>query len=379
MQSPLRYALCLAALLLASVSPYSLAQFGDMAPGGEAPAQAGEKEKFGFGKTPGYLIMPIPIANPTIGTGLAATALFNYKHNYDDTESPTSSTGLFGMYTNTDSWMAGAFQRSYLAEDQYRVSAFIGYMSLNLEFFGIGDDSPLANNPIDYNVSGVFTRPRFLTEIFDTQWYLGAQWIYADLSSEIKGGVADVPLPPLETSEKLSALGFVSQYDSRDSIWAAHKGNYFELAYNRYDERWGSDRDYNLVTTFYNHYFTLADPLVLGIRAKGDFSNGDVPYYALPSLDLRGFPSTRYRDNNALSVQGELRWQFKPRWGAVFFGGVGKVYDEWSNFTSANNIPAGGAGIRWLAAKKEGINLALDVAKGAGTDIVWYFRIGEEF
>lgn len=347
--------------------------------GGASSAPGGEKEKFGFGKTPGYLIMPVPVSNPTFGTGLGALSLFNYKHNYEDTESPTSSTGLFGIYTNTESWMVGAFQRSYLAEDQYRVSAFVGYMNFNLKFFGIGDDSQLANNPVEYNVNGLVARPRFLTEILDSQWYIGGQWIYADLGTEFKGGVIGVPLPPTESSEKLSALGAVSQYDSRDNIWAATRGSYFEISYDRYDDNWGSEADFSMVSTFYNKYFKLAEPLVLGIRAKGDFSNGDVPFYMLPSLDLRGFASTRYRDKNALSLQGEFRWQFKPRWSSVFFGGVGKVYDEWSNLTSANAIPTGGAGIRWMAAKKERINLSLDVAKGSGTDVVWYFRIGEAF
>lgn len=130
---------------------------------------------------------------------------------------------------------------------------------------------------------------------------------------------------------------------------------------------------------FYTGKGAVLSTLVLGMRASGDFSSGDVPFYALPSLDMRGFASTRYRDNNAVSAEAELRWQFLPSWGAVVFGGMGKVFEDPGGFGSAKSVPAGGMGIRWLAAKKEGINLSIDVATGAGTGTVWYFRIGEAF
>ena len=45
--------------------------------------------------------IPIPIANPTIGAGLAAALL--YLHPKKKPHSPTTTTGVFGMYTDSQS------------------------------------------------------------------------------------------------------------------------------------------------------------------------------------------------------------------------------------------------------------------------------------
>lgn len=343
-----------------------------------------EDRKFGWGKTPGFLVMPIPIANPTIGAGLGVMTMFNYKHDYEDKESPTSSTGLFGAYTNTDSWMAGVFQRSFLFEDKVRITGFAGYANLNLKFYGFGDDPQLGNDPIKYTVKGTFFRPRALFELGDSQWYMGGQWTYMNLSADFRDVLGF--LPPVigdrinqSIDDRMSALGLVTQYDSRDSIWSARAGNYFEVAIDRYDDAIGSDRDYTQTKTFYNHYWTLTEPLVLAMRAEGTFAHGDIPFYALPSLSIRGFDSGRYRDKNAISLEGELRWTFAPRWGMVFFAGAGKVAETLGDLKDGRVIPGGGIGFRWLAAEEEGINLSIDVATSPDTKPVWYFRIGEQF
>lgn len=381
-----------AALALSSAGAYPQAESGrpESAPEAtkEQPQESAasaqpEKEKFGFGKTPGYLVMPIPIANPTIGAGLGLVGLFNYKHDEQDTVSPTSSTGLFTVYTNTDSWMAGVFQRSFINEDTLRFTGFAGYARMNLNLYGVGDDPQLGNDPVKYSVKGAFLRPRMMARVSGSNWFLGGQWTYMRLTTTFKDSLEDL-LPigiPLEQKyqETLSAVGVVTQYDTRDSIWQAKSGNYFELSYNRYDDIVGSDRNYGQWGTFYNHYFTLAKPLVLAVRAEGTFAQGDIPFYALPTLNLRGFDGSRYRDNNVISLQGEFRWQFSRRWGASFFAGAGKVAEKLSGFDSGRIIPAGGVGVRWLAAEKEGINLSVDVAKGPDSGAVWYFRIGEQF
>ena len=50
------------------------------------------------GKTD-FVIMPIPISNPTVGTGLGAISMFLYKAGE---KAPTSSTAFGGFYTNND-------------------------------------------------------------------------------------------------------------------------------------------------------------------------------------------------------------------------------------------------------------------------------------
>jgi hypothetical protein len=47
-----------------------------------------------------YVIMPIPISNPTVGTGLGLVSMIPYQAGEN---APTSSTTLGGFYTSNES------------------------------------------------------------------------------------------------------------------------------------------------------------------------------------------------------------------------------------------------------------------------------------
>ena len=64
-------------------------------PGGEVAAV---EDEFG------WVAMPIPVKNPTVGTGLAAVGMLTY--SLDD-GSPASSTAVFGGRTDNGSWKRG--------------------------------------------------------------------------------------------------------------------------------------------------------------------------------------------------------------------------------------------------------------------------------
>ena len=96
-----------------------------------------------------FVPVPIPISNPTIGSGLAAALLYLHSKDHSDPKQPTSTTGLLGMVTNTDSWAVGAFHDGFYLQDKARLRAAAGYGEFNLKFYGIGNID-LGNNPIKY-------------------------------------------------------------------------------------------------------------------------------------------------------------------------------------------------------------------------------------
>ena len=79
------------------------------------------------------------------------------------------------------------------------------------------------------------------------------------------------------------------------------------------------------------------------------------------------------------ATQAELRVQFAPRWGGVVFAGVGQVAPGFSDMNSDNLLPAGGFGIRWMAAPENKVNIRADLAWGKGGDALFYLSIGEAF
>ncbi len=60
-----------------------------------------------------FVAVPIPISNPTVGTGLQAALL--YLHPKKDTQPQNSTSGIVGMYTDSNSWLAGIFHDGYWA------------------------------------------------------------------------------------------------------------------------------------------------------------------------------------------------------------------------------------------------------------------------
>jgi hypothetical protein len=66
---------------------------------------------------------------------------------------------------------------------------------------------------------------------------------------------------------------------------------------------------------------------------------------------------------NAL-VETEQRWNVFSRWSAVFFTGVGKAFDNYSDFGSSIWAYSYGTGFRYLLARKFGLYMGADIARG---------------
>jgi len=93
---------------------------------------------------------------------------------------------------------------------------------------------------------------------------------------------------------------------------------------------------------------------------------GDVPFYALPFIELRGVPAFRYVADNTVVGEVEIRWDFVERWSAVFFGGVGAAVGE--GRLSGQTLPwNAGLGFRYLLVKDTQFRVGIDVARGPET------------
>ena len=55
--------------------------------------------------------VPIPVANPTLGTGIQAVLMYLHPKKAEDI--PNTTSGIAAMYTSTDSWFVGAFSKYY--------------------------------------------------------------------------------------------------------------------------------------------------------------------------------------------------------------------------------------------------------------------------
>lgn len=329
----------------------------------------------------GFVVLPIPRADPTLGAGLAVGGVLFYRAM--GSERPWI-TGAGGMWTENGSSAYGLFQKAYLLEDRLRVSAALASYDLNLDFFGIGSDAGNrgVSVPIEYEGNALFVKG--LYEV-GPKLYAGPLLRYASMQTRIKASQlpdVGVTLSDIELDIVTSGLGVSMEYDTRDSELNPGRGSFVTATavYPRKD--FGGDFDYGSLQLAWNRYAPMAPGKVLALRASSCSVTGRPPVFDLCTLgfgaDLRGYVGGQYRDRAMFATQAELRWHIHGRWGAVAFGGVGAVAPSWGEFGDSDALPSAGVGVRFVASKAHNVNVALDWARGR-EDSAFYLRIGEAF
>jgi hypothetical protein len=123
------------------------------------------------------------------------------------------------------------------------------------------------------------------------------------------------------------------------------------------------------------YFQPFASSLYLGLRASAKYSSDGTPFYLRPYVSLRGVQALQFQGEQAAELEAELRWQLRPRYSVVGFGGAGGARSSIGAEERSENVTAGGAGFRYLIARSHGMHMGLDVAVGPD-DPVFYVVFG---
>jgi hemolysin activation/secretion protein len=341
--------------------------------GQRSSAVSEKKEKSG--------IAGIPLINYNRTQGIVVGALISnyYKLNKKDTISPSSNTGIFGMYTEQKSYAILGYTRLYFAEDRWRITAAAGTMDINFQFY-LEDPTASTGNFYDYTTKANLVVLQLQRNIFN-RIYLGPT------SSFIKSTTTfGFPGASGEDSVNLSSLnnvGYIISNDTRDHVQNPVRGMFLNFK-NQFYRSWvGSDYEFVRYIITYNQFFKLTendDTKVLALRSTLNIATGDVPFEGQTVVggdDIRGYSQGRYRNDQVYTLQTEFRWNFYKRWGMVAFAGVASAVKKFSDVTD-EILPGAGAGLRWKMLPSEKVNIGIDGAIGKD-DYSITFRIGESF
>jgi hypothetical protein len=359
-------------LLLAATSGFA-SEIGD-----EIQGTLQDEEEAGsvFKKDWRFVPVPIPISDPTIGTGLAVAGLYLHPKKEGSSDTQTTLSGIVGLYTNTDSWMGAAFHSGSYGGDRYRVGGGLAYGEFNLKFYGIGNDSPIRDNPISYEAKTTAFLPRVLFRLPFDNWFFGPRYLFLKIDNTFDLSDILPPLPEIRIPTQTSGLGLVTVYDSRDSNLWPSEGSWFDLTVTSYGEYLGGDFDYEKYAVKWVQYFPLTASVTLAYRLDGQFIGGDAPFYDLSTLNLRGFAGGRYVDDHAVTAQLQGSWNFYRRWIGLLFGGGGRIAEEFGDLGSATTRWAGGAGIRYMVNQEQKLAVGFDITYG-DHQIEFYVQIGD--
>lgn len=319
------------------------------------------------------VVVPIPISDPTLGTGLVLGGAYFYSQTEKQKAAqPASLTGAVGIYTHNDSYAYGVFQQNYWGGDTWRFNGGAGHLDFKLRLL----DPENNDDKIDWSLRGNFLQVA-LSRRIHSDWYLGVMSRYVKISQGFDIDIDEIDFDVMAGLTS-AGIGATLEFDSRDVPTNAFKGRRFEISALLNGEITGGDNRYQSYDARYRSYHQLADPLILAWEIRGCKRTAEVPLWDACRVNLRGFAATDYLSKSSLSGQVEARWQFWKKLGMVGFAGYGFSETNYSDAGGNERIPSYGVGLRYMVLGSKRINMRLDYARSIDSD-AWYLAISEAF
>jgi hypothetical protein len=321
-----------------------------------------------------FVIVPIPMSNPTLGTGLVVGGAYFYPQTEAEKKvQPASLTGAAGIYTNNKSYAVGIGQQNYWDKDNWRFTGVLGAANFRLK---LRDPLPDNDSSLNWRVQGVFTQASLSRRVFD-KWYLGGQLRYLDVSQDIEVVLND---PQYLLGSEIDSVGggMTLERDTRDVPTNAYSGSRFTVKAMANRATGDEKSRYQSYEARYRYYYQTRLPVVLAADISGCMRSGQTPLWDTCRLSLRGFPVTDYLGKTSTYGQVEARWRTYKKFGLVAFAGYGYVGKSFGDALQDERVPSYGVGARYMLLKSKRINLRLDLARSDNSDAV-YVGVGEAF
>lgn len=326
-------------------------------------------------ETGDFVAVPIPMSNPTIGTGLIlGGAYFWPQTEQEKSAQPASLTAAAALYTNNDSMGLAVVQQNYWNRDRWRFTGALGATDLRLSLLAPGEASVVPG--IDWRVEGTFVLANISRRVMGN-WYLGVfgRSVNATQSVEFSGPIdGGFEIGPVRST----GIGASLEYDSRDMPINTYSGQSLKVSALFNDKRFGSKKNYQSYNAAFRSYHTLTDSWILGWELRGCRREGSVPLWDACMINLRGFSVTDHIGKGSASGQVEARWRMNQHWGLVGFGGAGYITSTFNDYREQELVPSYGVGIRYMVLATKRINLRVDYGRSGDSDAL-YLSVGEAF
>jgi hypothetical protein len=327
----------------------------------------------------GFLPIVIPFNEPAIGFGLVVgLAYFHPDKSADaaprpgDRKVPPSTTFGGGVYAQNGTWAVAGGHQGVWMDGSIRYLGALTYASARLDFYGTGGSDPATGqDKIPFDIEGWGTNQTVMVRLGDSNFFLGGKYGYlaADVAFETAPG------QPLDGDSKLGGLSALLNYDTRDNSFTPNRGSYVKTGFSRFSENLGGDFNYNAFDLAAFHWWLIKNRLSFGGRFEFHHAGDGAPFYALPWVNLRGIAAFRYLGNYTVTVEIEPRWKIDRRWSVLGFLGAGRAATSFDRLDEVEKVRSYGAGFRYLIARKLGLAVGADIARGS-EETVLYLAFG---
>lgn len=322
--------------------------------------------------TRGSSFLPLPAIGYAQETGIeiGGAGLYSFYTDRNDTLMRTSR--ITGMITFTTKKQSNFALKSdiWTPGNKFHVTSEIRYRNFPFNFYGIGNSTlELNEDPITQKL---FKLNAGLEKKLGKSIYTGMSMAYESYRFEDKvtGGIySNNPGIRDKDGGQVFFIGITQIFDNRNTNTYTTKGSFLKFNYSYAPDFFGGDHfSGSLLKLDLRNFHSLSKKTTLGLNAHYQtISGGNTPFYLLPQLGsdemMRAYYAGRFRDQNLLALQGELRLRLNPRFGLVGFAAAGNVYSG-GNFKLIQLKPSVGGGFRYFYDIERGLSVRMDYAIG---------------
>jgi surface antigen Omp85-like protein len=325
-------------------------------------------------------LLPIisPITEPAVGYGAAAALVYFIPKKPSETKKfqmPDIATG-FGGYTQNSTWFAGVAYMGFWNNDKVRYRGILGYGDIKLSYYGTGEN-PI-KEPVDFNLNISIFLQQAITRIGSSNFFIGGKYIFTQTNVVAFEEINIPGVNPLDKELTSSGVEFITEFENYNNILSPSKGVRLHLSYDQNLELIGSDRNYGRLTFYSYTYLPVNEKWVPAFRVESQLATGEVPFYALPFVSLRGVPAIRYQGELTFVAETEHSLSLSPRWSLVGFAGLGTAFNNVEELVPGDLAWNAGGGFRYLIARMLGLKMGLDIARGP-EDTAFYIVFGSSW
>lgn len=280
---------------------------------------------------------------------------------------------VIGKKSNTQSYLSYTLNKQFSFENDYQLwlnnskiylNGGIDYIKFPELYFGLGNNTKISDQVL-VSFELLKIQDKNLIQI-KNNLYVGVYHQYQRLFNQsinlINKPMSDNIMG--ENGYVVNGVGPILIIDKRDNPLNPAKGSYFETSYQLFSKRIGSQFNFNSFVFDLRKYHTFNKKIVWNANVFAHFHEGNIPYRMLSAIGggrfLRGYYHGRFRDNNVLIMQHEIRMPVYKMFGLALFSGIGSVANKLNDFKSNTIHFNYGVGLRIKINKKENTNVRID-------------------
>lgn len=317
--------------------------------------------------------MPIPVFGYAQETGFefGLGSIYSFYIDKADTNNRSSNFYSVASYSTKKTYNFTLRGDAWTRKNKLHFIGEMRFKNMPFNFYGIGNNTSHINEDklVQRMVKMQFDAEKALLKHIYTGISLGFEnYAFRD---QQPGGIYSTSNTLYDKDGgSVIFIGLSQSYDTRNSNNYPTKGFFGRISYQYAPPIFGGENfTGSQIKVNVRNFWSLAPKVVLGIQGLYyTIQSSNTSFYLLPQMGndemMRGYYGGRYRDENFIAAQAELRYRFMERLGLVVFGGSGKVFANGETQLFKNFKPNYGIGGRYFFDPAKGLSVRLDYGVG---------------